>query len=47
VLQQAEENDIILMHDAYASTVEATRQLIPLLQEQGFTFVTVEELLLP
>jgi peptidoglycan/xylan/chitin deacetylase (PgdA/CDA1 family) len=47
VLQEAQDGAIILMHDAYASTVEATQRLIPLLLEEGYTFVTVDELLLP
>lgn len=41
------ENDIILMHDAYPSTVEAVRELIPALQEMGYTFVTVDRLVEP
>ncbi len=46
VMKNIAENDIILMHDAYSSTVEATAVLIPRLQEAGYTFVTVEELLM-
>lgn len=47
VVQNVKENDIILMHDGYETTVEATRQIIPLLKEKGYTFVTVEELMCP
>ena len=47
VVTQVKEDDIILMHDGYETTVEATRQVIPILKEQGYTFVTVEELMCP
>lgn len=46
VVTSAQENDIILMHDCYASTSEAAFQIIDILQEEGFEFVTVDELLL-
>ncbi len=46
VVTSAQENDIILMHDCYASTSEAAFQIIDILQEKGFEFVTVDELLL-
>lgn len=36
--------DIILMHDTRKRTVEAVKKIIPILKEQGFTFVTVNEL---
>ena len=45
VIGQVEENDIILMHDYYASTVTAALEIVDELQEQGYTFVTVEEIL--
>ena len=47
VVKDVEEGDIILMHDAYPSTVEAVRELIPALQEMGYTFVTVDRLVEP
>lgn len=47
IVQNVKENDIILMHDGYETTVEATRQVIPILKERGYTFVTVEELMCP
>ena len=47
VVKNVGENDIILMHDAYPSTVEAVRELIPALQEMGYTFVTVDRLVEP
>lgn len=46
VVTEAEENDIILLHDCYASSVEAAFQIIDQLQAEGFEFVTVEELIL-
>ena len=36
--------DIILMHDTKKRTVDAVKQIIPILKEKNFTFVTVEEL---
>lgn len=47
VVKNVKENDIILMHDAYATTVEAVRQLIPVLREMEYTFVTVDQLVEP
>ncbi len=47
ILKHVKDDDIILMHDEFASTVEATRILIPKLKEMGYTFVTVDEILLP
>ena len=45
VISKAADGDIILLHDLYASTVEAARIIIPALKAKGFTFVTVDELL--
>lgn len=45
VVKNAEENDIILMHDSYKSTVQATERIIKLLEADGFEFVTVDEVL--
>lgn len=36
---------IVLMHDLYSTTVDAAIELIPYLQQQGYTLVTVPELL--
>lgn len=47
IVTDAEENDIILMHDCYESSVEAALQVIDILREAGFEFVTVDELLMP
>ena len=46
VVTDAEENDIILMHDCYETSVEAALQIVDILQEKGYEFVTVEELLI-
>lgn len=45
VVSKAEENDIILMHDYYASSVTAALAVVDELQKEGFEFVTVEEIL--
>jgi len=45
VLSKAKENAIILMHDSYASTVTAALRVVDELQEQGYEFVTVDEIL--
>lgn len=44
VLEQVTEGDIILLHDFYPSSVAAALELVDLLEEAGYTFVTVEEL---
>lgn len=36
---------VILMHGIYGSTAEATAQLVPYLQEQGYELVTLSELM--
>ncbi len=46
VVTEAEENDIILLHDCYKSSVEAALRIIDILQREGFEFVTVEELIM-
>lgn len=46
VVQSAEENDIILMHDSYKSTVQAVERIIELLKADGFEFVTVDEVIM-
>lgn len=40
------EGDIILMHDQYKSSVTAALEIVDQLQDQGYEFVTVEEMLL-
>ena len=46
VVTKVGENDMILMHDCYESSVKAAFQIIDLLQEKGYRFVLAEELLL-
>ncbi len=45
VVNKAEENDIILMHDYYDTTVTAALNIVDELLEEGYMFVTVEEIL--
>ena len=47
VLRKADEFDIILLHDASESSVQAAFQIIDILQKEDFEFVTVEELIMP
>ena len=46
VVSQAKENDIILLHDCYKSSVEAALRIVDLLKAEGFEFVTVDKLIL-
>lgn len=46
VLNEVKENSIILLHDASESSVQAAFAIIDTLRKQGYTFVTVEELIL-
>ena len=46
VVTKIEENDIILMHDSYDSTVKAALRIVDLLQAEGYEFVTPDELIL-
>lgn len=45
VVSKAGENDIILMHDYFESSVTAALKAVDELKEEGFTFVTVEEIM--
>lgn len=44
VLGKVKDGDIILMHELYTATAEATESLVPALTAQGFQLVTVSEL---
>ena len=46
ILSKARENAIILLHDEYASSIEAALFIVDELQSQGYVFVTVEEIML-
>ena len=45
VLRQTKPGDIILLHDFYDPSVDAALAIVDTLEEQGYLFVTVEELL--
>ena len=45
VLSEVQENDIILLHDASESSVNAAFEIIDKLTAEGYIFVTVDELL--
>ena len=45
VLRDARDGQIILMHDVYASSVEAALRIVDALTERGYEFVTVDEIL--
>lgn len=45
VLANVEPNSIILLHDIYPTSVDAALRVVDRLQEEGYWFVTVEELL--
>jgi len=44
IVKNAKSGDIILLHDIYPTSVEAALNSIDRLQDQGFVFITVEEL---
>lgn len=44
VVNKARDGDIILMHDIYSASVNAVLNIIPILQKEGYEFVTVSEL---
>lgn len=46
VLEDVEENDVILMHDSYRTTVEAALRIVDELKKKGYEFVTADELIL-
>ncbi len=45
VLDNAEDGDIVLMHDLFSATADASEKLIPELAARGFQLVTVSELI--
>lgn len=46
VVSKVKEGDIILLHDSYQSTVDATFEIIDTLEKEGYEFVTLDEILL-
>lgn len=45
VLRHVQDGDIILLHDFYPSSVQAALDIVDALQEQGYFFLTVQQLL--
>ena len=45
VLEEAEDQSIILMHDYYATSVDAALEIVDKLLDEGYLFVTVEEIM--
>lgn len=44
VVYQSQPNDIILMHDIHQSTTSAVPQMLPLLNDRGYSLVTIDQL---
>ena len=44
IIQNVRDGDIILMHDIYASTVEAVKRIVPELIRRGYQIVSVSEM---
>lgn len=47
VLDGAERDGIILLHERYAGTIPAVAEIIPALKERGYTLTTVSQLMSP
>ena len=45
MVKDTEDGDIILMHDEFGTSVEAALRIIDNLTSKGYTFVTVDELM--
>ena len=45
IMNNVEDGDIILLHDSYPTSVEAALRTIDMLREEGYVFVTVDELM--
>ena len=44
IIGKVQDGDIVLMHDLYQSTADATKEIVPALINSGFQLVTVEEM---
>ena len=44
IIGQVKDGDIVLMHDLYQATADATERIVPALLDDGFQLVTVEEM---
>lgn len=47
VIEDVEDQDIVLLHDFYESSVDAALQIVDILKKEGFEFVTADKLILP
>ncbi|MEV7415860.1 polysaccharide deacetylase family protein [Streptomyces sp. NPDC089919] len=47
ILDGTKRDGIVLLHERYAGTIPAVPEIIKVLRERGFTFVTVSQLLAP
>lgn len=47
VVNHVKDGDIILLHDIFDTSVDAALQIIDILTEEGYQFVTVEEIMFP
>ena len=44
IIGKVKDGDVVLMHDLYQSTADATKRIVPALIDAGFQLVTVEEM---
>lgn len=44
IVNKVRDGDIILMHDIYSASLNALSNIIPILQDNGYEFVTIDEL---
>ena len=44
VINKVKDGDIVLMHDIYSASLNALSNIIPILQDNGYEFVTIDEL---
>jgi len=45
VMKQVGDGDIILMHDIFPASVDAALEIVDRLLAEGYTFVTVDEMM--
>lgn len=46
ILKHVDDGSVVLLHDSYPTSVEAALEVIDTLTRQGYTFVTVDELMI-
>lgn len=44
IIDNIESGSIVVLHDRYKQTVEAIKEVIPLLKKQGYKFLTIDEM---